>query len=253
MAYSWSDAQRKEEAFYNRIFKAHDIDVESYNVVRPENCIAFARKTLERFGCAPRTLTGCVLADIGCGPHGIIRGMELNDEWRQYLPQRMYGIDPLMDVYREYGVLGDSDVTRLITAKGENVPLPDGACDYVFCTNAIDHVEKPEAVIQEARRLCREGGVFCMSLHIVRPLWAWARPVLFLVDKNHPHHFREDMILALARRHFPQVTVCRHVRVVEDHPEFTLARIRTAPHKGRAIKRWLSNSILNSLYIRCEP
>lgn len=252
MAYSWRDAQRKEEAFYNRIFKANDIEVDSYNVVLPENCVAFSRKTVERFGYTLGTLTGRVVADIGCGPHGIIRGIELDGAASQSLPQRIYGIDPLMDVYKEYGVLHDSDITRLITAKGENVPLPDGACDYVFCTNAIDHVEKPELVIAEAKRLCRNEGVFCMSLHIVRALWAWSRPALFLVDKNHPHHFREDMILALARRHFSQVTVCRHVRVVEDHPEFTFAGIWASRHKLHAIKRWISNSILSSIYIRCE-
>jgi len=252
MAYSWRDAQRKEEAFYNKIFKAHEIDVDSYNVVLPERCIAFSRKTLERFGYTLGTLKGRVLADIGCGPHGIIRGVALGGRESQSLPQRMYGIDPLMDVYKEYGVLHEDEVTRLMTARGEDIPLSDGSCDYVFCTNAIDHVEKPEAVIREAKRICREGGAFCMSLHIVRTLWAWSRPLLFLVDKNHPHHFREETILDLARKHFARVTVCRHVRVVEDHPEFTFAGIWKTRHTLRAMKRWVSNGMLTSIYIRCE-
>lgn len=252
MAYSWKDAQKNEKAFYDKIFKAHDIEIDSYNVVSPEHCIAFSRDTLERFGLSPGDLAGRVVADIGCGPHGIIRGIELDVEMSQSLPQRMYGVDPLMDVYKGYGALHESETTCLITAKGERVPLPEGACDFVFCTNAIDHVETPEKVIEEAKRLCRQSGVFCMSLHIVRGLWTWSRPVLFLLDKNHPHHFREDMILDLARRHFTKVTVCRHVRVVEDHPEFTFAGIWTSRHKLRGIKRWISNSILCSLYVRCE-
>ena len=255
MAFSWQDAQAKEKAFYDRIYAYNQGDIASYRPFTPERCMAFAQKTVERFGYTMEGFAGKVLADVGCGPHGIISGLEFHNAPRGTLPRRMYGIDPLMDTYKaykEYGVLKEGDVIRLITAKGENIPLPDASCDYVFCTNAVDHVEQPGQVIEEAWRICKAGGAFCMSMHVVNPAWTWLRPILFLVDKNHPHHFRTPTILALARRHFPRVVVCTRVSVTQDHPEFVLARVLTSGHPVRALKRWASNVILSTLYVRCE-
>ncbi len=255
MAFSWQDAQEREKAFYDTIYRYNRGDIPSYRPFTPERCIAFAKKTVERFGYTMDAFAGKTLADIGCGPHGIISGLELATAGTRLLPQRMYGIDPLMDTYRtyaEYGVLKENSTIRLITAKGERIPLPDESCDFVFCTNAVDHVQEPERVIQEARRVCRAGGAFCMALHVVNPVWTWLRPVLFLVDRNHPHHFRTDAVLRLARKYFERVTVCARISVVEDHPEFTFAYIRKSAHKLRAVKRWMSNLILTFLYVRCE-
>ena len=255
MAWSWQDAQAKEKAFYDRIYKYDAGDTPSYRPFTPERCIAFAGKTVERFGYTTTDFAGKVLADVGCGPHGIISGLELSAARDGSMPQRMYGIDPLMEAYKtyeEYGVLRESAVIRLIAARGEDIPLPDGSCDFVFCTNAIDHVEKPELVVREAKRICKAGGAVCISLHVVNPLWTWSRPVLFLVDKNHPHHFRTRMVLDLVRGYFQRVTVCRRVSVAEDHPEFTFRGMLAAKHKLHGAKRWISNVMLSSLYIRCD-
>jgi len=255
MAFSWQDAQVREKAFYDRIYRDNQGDIASYHPFTPQRCVAFAEKTVARFGLALDAFGGKVLADIGCGPHGIISGLELYAARRGTMPRRMYGIDPLMEAYKaykEYGVLREDEVIQLITARGEDVPLPDGSCDYVFCTNAVDHVEDPEAVIREARRICKPSGAFCVSVHIVHSAWTWSRPVLPLVDRNHPHHFRAAAVLRLLGRYFQRVTICRSVRVVEDHPEFTFAPILTGPHRGRAMKRWLSDVMLRSLYVRCE-
>jgi ubiquinone/menaquinone biosynthesis C-methylase UbiE len=255
MAFSWQDAQAKEKAFYDQIYVYNQGDIPSHQPFTRERCVAFAKKTVERFGCTMDGFAGKVLADIGCGPHGVVSGLEFYAGPRGTLPRRMYAIDPLMDTYKaykEYGVLKEGDVIQLITAKGESVPLADESCDYVFCTNAVDHVEEPERVIGEAHRICKAGGAFYMSLHVVNPAWTWSGPLLFLVDKNHPHHFRTRTILALAQRHFPSVTVCTRVSVTEDHPEFTLARVLTSGHPLRALKRWASNVILSTLYVRCQ-
>jgi ubiquinone/menaquinone biosynthesis C-methylase UbiE len=255
MAFSWQDAQVKEKVFYDTIYKYNQGDIASYHPFTPERCIAFAKKTVERFGLTMDGLAGKVLADVGCGPHGIVSGLELHAAQTNSGPQRMYAVDPLMETYKSYtehGVLKESDRLQLIAAKGESIPLPDACCDYVFCTNAVDHVEQPQRVIQEAHRICKAGGAFCMSVHIVNPAWVWARPVLFIVDKNHPHHFRTRTVLKLAARHFKRATICARVSVVADHPEFTFADVFTSPQKLRAVKRWISNVVLSSLYVKCD-
>jgi hypothetical protein len=48
------------------------------------------------------------------------------------------------------------------------------------------------------------------------------------------------------------VTACARVSVVEDHPEFTFANVLKSPHPLWAMKRWSSNVVLSSLYVRCE-
>jgi ubiquinone/menaquinone biosynthesis C-methylase UbiE len=256
MAWSWQDAQAKEKAFYDTIYKDNAGDIPSYRPFTPERCLAFARKTVERFGYTLDAFAGKVLADVGCGPHGIISGLELFGARSGRRPRRMYGIDPLMDTYKtytKYGVLKDSDTIQLITAQGEEIPLPDASCDYVFSTNAVDHMQEPERVVREAKRICRADGAVCLSLHVVNPVWSWARPVLFLVDRNHPHHFCTRTVLDLAHRYFARVQLCARVSVVEDHAEFTWANIWTSAHKVRAVKRWISNVVLSRLYVRCGP
>ncbi|MDT4894871.1 MAG: hypothetical protein QOE97_3906 [Pseudonocardiales bacterium] len=43
------------------------------------------------------------------------------------------------------------------------VPLPDGCADVVVCMEAIEHVHDHGAVLAEARRLLRPGGLFFVS------------------------------------------------------------------------------------------
>lgn len=252
MALSWKYAQKSEKAFYDRIYKKGKYDINSYRPVTNEECVTFSKKTIERFGYTFNKLKGKVLADVGCGPYGIVRGIVLYAGTNKSLPERMYAIDSLMETYKKYGLLKNNDVTELINSKAESIPLDAQSCDYVFCTNAIDHVDKPESVIKEAKRICSQEGTFCMSLHVVNTPFGWMCPFLFLVDKNHPHHFRKNTILKLARKYFTRVTVCNRVSVLEDQPEFKFTNIFKAKHKLRAIKRWVSTLIFSSIYMKCE-
>jgi len=48
-----------------------------------------------------------------------------------------------------------------IVGDGMRLPFPDGSFDGVFCSNLMEHVPDPLAVIDEIARVCRPGG------------WAW--------------------------------------------------------------------------------
>lgn len=48
-----------------------------------------------------------------------------------------------MELYQRIGLLRAQPGLELHKARGETLPLPDASCDYVFCINALDHVENP--------------------------------------------------------------------------------------------------------------
>jgi len=93
MAFSWKHAQKNEQAFYDRIYKKGEYDINSYRPVKNEQCVVFSKKTIERFGYTFNNLKGKVVADVGCGPYGIVRGIELYAGSNKSLPEKMYAID----------------------------------------------------------------------------------------------------------------------------------------------------------------
>lgn len=253
MALTWKQAQEREADFWNKIYLKNENDIDSYRPVTDQKALAFTTKTLARFNLEVQGLRGMTVADVGCGPYGLILGMEMADRQLGLGIRRMYGIDPLMDVYRRFNTLPQKENVELITAKGEAIPVPDQACDRVFSINVVDHVENPVTVLEECRRLCHPDGAVCISVHVVRRAFALFKPVLFLVDRNHPHHFSEQGVLGMARQVFRQAEVTRRVPMLEDQPDFTFANIFTAPSKVRALKRWLSTLALRSVYLECRP
>jgi SAM-dependent methyltransferase len=101
---------------------------------------------------------GCALLDIGCGTG-----------W-------------LADFFPSYtGIDGSADAVRRATELGRNVqladadePLPfdDGRFDGVVMKDLLEHVADPVAVVLEARRVLRPGGVlFASSPDAQR--WVW--------------------------------------------------------------------------------
>lgn len=80
-------------------------------------------------------------------------------------------VDPLADGYVSSGLYAHvldhlaahSPATALpplthIVACGEHIPIASAAADLVIIENALDHTDRPDMVIDEARRLLKPGG-----------------------------------------------------------------------------------------------
>jgi ubiquinone/menaquinone biosynthesis C-methylase UbiE len=55
---------------------------------------------------------------------------------------------------------------RVINASGSSMPLEDASYDVVVCTTMLHHVpttQEQDALLAEARRVLKPGGVFCGS------------------------------------------------------------------------------------------
>jgi len=77
----------------------------------------------------------------------------------------MLALDPSLPSIRagrDHGSLTGSDV-RFIGGVGERLPFVDGSFDAVVCMEVLEHVDDPGAVVAEAARVLRPGGVFVYS------------------------------------------------------------------------------------------
>jgi ubiquinone/menaquinone biosynthesis C-methylase UbiE len=251
MATNWRKAQENEIHFWRSIYIQKQKDIPTYMPITDDAALAFTKKSVERFGHTLDIIDDKVAIDVGCGPYGLIRGFQVNAQKTGNEPKKMYGVDSLIDTYLEFGTLPTSPYIEYIKAKAESIPLADGSCDYVFSTNVIDHVEYPERVLQECHRICKNTGVVLFAVHIVKFPFNLLGPLLFLIDKNHPHHFDEKNILQLAQKYFPSMVLKRKISILEDHPEFTFLNIFRSENKLRSLKRWLSTFLLSSYYFQC--
>lgn len=110
---------------------------ESRRNYRPDQ-ISFY-KTIARQAFEFFRLQGRVL-DIGCG----------DGQMAGYLPRCEYvGIDVILPP--DHG-------PNLIEASAEDLPFEDAEFDSILCYSVLQHVEHPNALLSEAKRVLRAGG-----------------------------------------------------------------------------------------------
>ncbi len=108
-------------------------------------------KMLKYFFEAPQTYKGTVV-ELGPGPLGYTSVISAD---------KKIAIEPLTDRLRELFALPED--VEYLKGKGEEVPLPDDCADVVFCSNVLAHVQHPEKVLQEIKRILKTGGVMYFS------------------------------------------------------------------------------------------
>ena len=66
----------------------------------------------------------------------------------------------------------DASTTPDIVADAANVPLPSDTADAIICTETLEHVPEPQAVVDEMLRLLKPGGVLVGSIPFLYPVHA---------------------------------------------------------------------------------
>lgn len=97
--------------------------------------------------------------------------------WARRFDIEPHGIEPggvgfskSLEISRKLFEANGLDPQRLQNAVGEKIPFPDASFDIVYSANVLEHTDNPQAVIAEALRVLRCGGL----LHFEMPNFlAW--------------------------------------------------------------------------------
>jgi ubiquinone/menaquinone biosynthesis C-methylase UbiE len=143
------------------------------------------------------------LVDIGCGD-GALCGVIAKE-----LGCEVTGVDPSADAIRfageefaRRGLAGE-----FVRADGYRYPFPDAAFDAAVCSDVIEHVQEPRALLSEIRRLLRPGGALVLTT-----------PIRFTEAPQDPLHVQEwfgSEFMALCRPVFGEPVARRRT-----HPVF---------------------------------
>lgn len=119
---------------------------------RGADTIAFYR---ERYS-ADEMFRGKTVLDVGCGAGGKTM------YYASLGAERVVGMD-ILEKYRAESEalareLGFADVFRFVCGDAARTDFPDGSFDTVIMNDAMEHVDRPDLVLAEARRILRPGG-----------------------------------------------------------------------------------------------
>ncbi|WP_430787680.1 alpha-(1-_3)-arabinofuranosyltransferase domain-containing protein [Actinoplanes sp. G11-F43] len=103
-------------------------------------------------------LTGARVLDVGGGP-GYFAG-EFEKAGATYI-----GLDPGVGDFAEDG----AKVNGMISGSGTALPIRTGALDVTYSSNVLEHVDDPEAMLDEMVRVTRPGGTVFVSY---TPWWS---------------------------------------------------------------------------------
>lgn len=141
-----------------------------------------ARQIAESFDFEDMSLSGKVVADVGCGDG--LTDLGLFDKVQ---PAKLVGFDLKLTnteiLYERVSAEGIDATPRQALSfersSPERLPVEDGAFDYAFSWSAFEHISQPLGVLREIHRVLVPGGGFFLQLwpfyHSAKGshLWDW--------------------------------------------------------------------------------
>jgi SAM-dependent methyltransferase len=116
------------------------------------------RRSLELAG----NVRGAVALDFGCGDAMILRRAQ-----EAGIARSGYGVDadPAM---RDSAALtfAGIDGFRFVSPEELATTVPAGSCDLAFCTETLEHVPNPGAILDQIVRCCRPGASVVITVPI---------------------------------------------------------------------------------------
>lgn len=179
-------AQRLEIKWWRRYLRQQEVDI--YLAKKK----AYWRRMLTQIGLELAPMTSVL--DAGCGPAGIFMIMS---------GQRVTAVDPLI-IHYEHDLPHFSSAhypwVAFQRAKIEDLP-PNPIYDYVFCLNAINHVEDLPRALDALTSQLAPGGTLVLSVdtHRFSGLKYLFRLLPGDVLHPHQHDWREYQEMIRAR------------------------------------------------------
>lgn len=110
---------------------------------------------------------GDSVLDIGCGVFGFLQYAHCVEGKRGQFTAMDFSAEALTQMAQHVGKLaGDSWLFNLCRADArDGIPMTD-CCDIVGCGELIEHMETPQALVDEMARVCKSGGwLLCSTVN----------------------------------------------------------------------------------------
>lgn len=110
------------------------------------------------------------ILDIGCAS-----GWFLSQIAKKYYQADCFGID----IYKNAIIYGKKHYRNLNLKHGDahKLPYKNKSFDLVICTEVLEHVERPDIVLKEIRRILKPGGISLIEMDsgnlLFRLVWYW--------------------------------------------------------------------------------
>lgn len=166
---------------------------------------------LSRYLFATRVARGKRVIDLGCGA-----GYGTAELART--AASVIGIDLAADAVDWASSQYTSSNIRFQQASCDNVPIEDASVDLAVSFEVIEHLEQPETLLAEARRILAADGLFIVSTPNI-DYYAEAREEIG-PNPYHHHEFSFDEFQETLLRYFSHVTIYtqNHVPAVAFQP-----------------------------------
>lgn len=196
------------EAQYDDFARKHDID-DYY--ARSNFLIRFVEQA--RLRCIRRMIRarhGDVVLEVGCGgghvlrmfPEANLTGLDVSGCMLEKARKNLAG-------YR----------VQLLKGEMHELALNDQTYDKVICTEVLEHVENPDAILSQIRRVLKPGGTAVITLpndHLIRQIQSMIRfsglsrlPLFNRIawggDEYHLHIWRASEMRAMIAKHLTLV------------------------------------------------
>lgn len=139
-----------------------------------------------------------VVVDVGAGDGGMARFCAPRARETILIDQDAGRLEQALKGLRERGF----DRVSGKTGDASKLPLPDASASRIICTEVLEHVDDPDAVMAELVRIGRPGALYLLSAPgaVSEQLQTTIAPPAYFERPNHIRIFEPEAFTALVER-----------------------------------------------------
>jgi ubiquinone/menaquinone biosynthesis C-methylase UbiE len=138
------------------------------------------------------------IVDIGCGVNPIMWDKSTNVDtntpeiWIQKM-QRQAKEGKINQAWAEHEIARLMNFPNFVKSEAEKLPFSDLEFDYAILSEVLEHVDSPEAVLNEAQRVAR------ILIMVIPNEFQWDPSLKPFTHPTHKNYFTEELLYKLVR------------------------------------------------------
>ncbi len=187
--------------------------------------------TIYEFLCKPLSSAKGRLLDVGAG----------EAPWRDLMNSAVDYVAVDIDSSPEFGMQRQQEIQYY---DGKRLPFADNSFDFILCTEVIEHVQKPDAFLDDLNRVLRHGGTLILTV-------PWSARV-----HHSPHDYnrfsRFGLESNLTSANFGEIVITERgndVAAIANKLVVLTVRLLRSPNKYYALLSWLGALLVSPMAI----